>query len=342
MKSLDKAKIKLLKLVEDYGYLLVSEIAEIASNFDLNEEDLDKLIAFIDKQDTTIYDSLEQAKENGEDINIDDNVQNNNLINNKTIATVSYSASDKKEPYYLGSHLFYVYPYYLKHLCDSNVFQRGIEYCENGKVISFRNEESSYCAEVLGTKKYSTRVFFGDGKIISHECNCAAHSNYSGPCKHIVAMVLFANKEINLPGLRKAKNNFAPFIRLPDPIVEIGRGYTVTNEEWDNISLEIAKRIDEFYLDYSTQDTQCFYRTLDTFFQDALGDLRMEIGDMLEVDDFSKNIFGMIEKKHMKIVDNYFGESNQSYSDYDEEPYNEGNDTEIDNGYRDDYDYSED
>jgi hypothetical protein len=40
---------------------------------------------------------------------------------------------------------------------------------------------------------YSVWAKIQNGEIVSHGCDCLAHENYPGPCKHVIALVLQAN-----------------------------------------------------------------------------------------------------------------------------------------------------
>jgi hypothetical protein len=82
---------------------------------------------------------------------------------------------------------------YIKSLCPVSItFYRGLQYLQEGRILSCCSVEdgNTFEAEIQGTSLYTTRVTVKNGKLISHSCNCIAHLQYSGPCKHVVALLL--------------------------------------------------------------------------------------------------------------------------------------------------------
>ena len=68
-------------------------------------------------------------------------------------------------------------------------YVKGRDYYAEGRVtqLSWNDNCTVFTSRVSGTYDYSCTLNFNNNRLVSHECNCPAHYNYSGPCKHIVA-----------------------------------------------------------------------------------------------------------------------------------------------------------
>ena len=68
-------------------------------------------------------------------------------------------------------------------------YDKGQKYYADGRVtqLSWNDNCTVFTSRVSGTYDYSCTLNFNNNRLVSHECNCRAHYNYSGPCKHIVA-----------------------------------------------------------------------------------------------------------------------------------------------------------
>lgn len=76
-------------------------------------------------------------------------------------------------------------------------FRKGKNYYLEKRVHNLRwNKDGSiFQSTVSGTYDYNCTLHFNGNKLIGHDCNCPAHYNYSGPCKHIVATMLAISAE---------------------------------------------------------------------------------------------------------------------------------------------------
>lgn len=72
-------------------------------------------------------------------------------------------------------------------------FEKGRDYFNDGRVVGnivWDSEHSVFYSTVQGTYLYHCTLWFNGNKLVNHSCDCPAHSNYTGPCKHIVATML--------------------------------------------------------------------------------------------------------------------------------------------------------
>ena len=71
-------------------------------------------------------------------------------------------------------------------------FQKGKRYFQEVRVhdLSWNGHFTLFTSRVQGRELYRCELIFCRDRLISHECNCLAHENYTGPCKHIVATML--------------------------------------------------------------------------------------------------------------------------------------------------------
>ncbi|MBO8137686.1 MAG: DEAD/DEAH box helicase [Desulfotomaculum sp.] len=73
-----------------------------------------------------------------------------------------------------------------------NVYIRGLNYYRNDRVVDIKIDEKNMCVEarVLGSKNYITAVCFApNGEIRKIACDCPAHYQFDGACKHVVALL---------------------------------------------------------------------------------------------------------------------------------------------------------
>ena len=87
--------------------------------------------------------------------------------------------------------------YILDLLTVLRTFQKGKKYYQEKRVHNLRwNKDGSiFQSTVSGTYDYNCTLHFNGNKLIDHDCDCPAHYNYSGPCKHIVATMLAISAE---------------------------------------------------------------------------------------------------------------------------------------------------
>jgi len=76
------------------------------------------------------------------------------------------------------------------------VFYRGVEYADEGRVISWSLQDGVICGVVRGAADY--RVLLHVDDVERSRCSCP----YGGPCKHMVAVALHVARETRLDGIR--------------------------------------------------------------------------------------------------------------------------------------------
>lgn len=76
--------------------------------------------------------------------------------------------------------------------------QKAHQYCQNGQVFLFQENEENYIdennfeikGEVAGTQLYETYLLVERGEIIDISCDCPDYENHYGVCKHTLATLL--------------------------------------------------------------------------------------------------------------------------------------------------------
>ncbi|NLG25105.1 MAG: hypothetical protein GX558_07090, partial [Clostridiales bacterium] len=77
---------------------------------------------------------------------------------------------------------------------NGDVFARGLQYAEHGRVLSWSARENAAGRRIDGRVEggdiYRTVAWLDQGgAIVDHDCECPAHALYDGLCKHLVAML---------------------------------------------------------------------------------------------------------------------------------------------------------
>ncbi|RJX24927.1 MAG: helicase [Dethiobacter sp.] len=93
--------------------------------------------------------------------------------------------------------------------CNNDTYLKGLKYFQNGAVIQlhFFKEDLVFEAVVKGTRLYHVNIEFdSNGTLLTAECDCPAFENYSGYCKHIVAVltsIVLKKKFKNTPAIEQ-------------------------------------------------------------------------------------------------------------------------------------------
>lgn len=104
----------------------------------------------------------------------------------------------------------------LSYASNYAVFERGQRYYTLGKVVNFKflKDIPAVKAFVKGSYFYDVNIVFSnDGEILECSCDCEAFNNYSGVCKHVIAVLLKAmswlrHANLNMFGPRSSINTF--------------------------------------------------------------------------------------------------------------------------------------
>jgi len=90
-------------------------------------------------------------------------------------------------------------------LADPAILDRGRDYFRNGHVISFEEiEPGEYEAVVEGNDDYIVNITVVNGSLEEYSCTCPY--DYGSVCKHIIAAVLYLQKETGEPPDFEKKN----------------------------------------------------------------------------------------------------------------------------------------
>lgn len=82
---------------------------------------------------------------------------------------------------------------------NDRVYKKGLSYYMAGRVINFTFSPGKRIVEafVIGGLKYGVQLAFDDdGSLRSYRCNCPAFTEYSGACKHAVAVMKAAQRRL--------------------------------------------------------------------------------------------------------------------------------------------------
>ena len=85
------------------------------------------------------------------------------------------------------------------HASSSEAYKKGLLYNLNHRVrhFEFDSDKLIINAIVRGSEDYDVSIYFDNkGDIQDYECTCPAYYNYSGACKHIVAVMKMAQGEL--------------------------------------------------------------------------------------------------------------------------------------------------
>ena len=152
---------------------------------------------------------------------------------------------------------YIVDPSYLKQQCDSpNTFEKGMLYYEWKRVLRGSIKDGLISADVQGTHLYNVTAQITKNKIVSHTCTCPAHQTYDGPCKHVVASILWINAVVDLTrkrlnGIIRSFNGNSVIYLLKD-----GKKVTADNKPKVESVKENPKEPDIFILPYYLK-SQC-------------------------------------------------------------------------------------
>lgn len=213
------------------------------------------------------------------------------------------------------------------HASNSDTFHKGFIYYLNKRVLGFEFDEDNLTAHAIvqGHEKYSVAVSFSErGTVKSSRCSCPAYSTYSGACKHIVAVLKTAQKELKDLQLspvqnQKAVNQIFSYFGSMDEeskkeTIRLELTYNLEkdyNRVFSSVELRIGK--DRLYVVKSLKD---FFDSLDNY-------KTMEFGKNFMYDPsihtFSKqdqaiiNLFKEIQENE-KLLKNSFSNYYQSGS----------------------------
>ncbi|WP_245629608.1 SWIM zinc finger family protein [Alicyclobacillus sendaiensis] len=79
------------------------------------------------------------------------------------------------------------------------VFYRGVEYADEGRVVSWALKDGVICGVVRGAADY--RVLLNVDDVERSRCSCP----YGRPCKHVVAVAVHVARETRLDGIRQGQ-----------------------------------------------------------------------------------------------------------------------------------------
>ncbi len=118
----------------------------------------------------------------------------------------------------------------LNRVVISTTYFNGIDYYKEGKVKSVKTNSTYkyFVANVYGSQIYNAEARFNhDGYIESTKCTCEAYKEYSGDCKHIIALLIYIkNYEM---AKEKTQGNLKNILKY----------YEMVEEDKEEVNLEV-------------------------------------------------------------------------------------------------------
>ncbi|OPZ88867.1 MAG: ATP-dependent helicase HepA [Firmicutes bacterium ADurb.Bin419] len=107
---------------------------------------------------------------------------------------------------------------------DFGVYARGIKLTDNVKNFKYIKDENLINATVRGTYDYEVEIELNEkGSVRSYRCDCDSFRSYFGACKHIVAVMKYANDyEVSSPYNTQMTNSQTNSNDIYLPISELG------------------------------------------------------------------------------------------------------------------------
>lgn len=124
------------------------------------------------------------------------------------------------------------------------VYQRGIIYYLQKRVayFEFDDEDLTVDAEVIGMEEYDVTIsFFRNGQIDDLYCTCPAFRDYSGACKHIVAVLKRTQQEFQMQNMYEKQN-----LNMVDYIFDFFEVFR-ENKTKEEVNLEIIYELENGY-----------------------------------------------------------------------------------------------
>lgn len=116
---------------------------------------------------------------------------------------------------------------------DIGVYARGIRLVDQVDDFEYFEDEGIITAIVHGTYPYEVEIEIDDsGKVKSYRCDCEAFNSYFGACKHIVAVMIYANeyledeyaKTVIIDNTKvNVKNKSDTFLHISELGLDLGR-----------------------------------------------------------------------------------------------------------------------
>lgn len=137
----------------------------------------------------------------------------------------------------------------IKDICSANIYKRGVEYLQEGRVHLRKRADNMLNAVVDGEGMLNLSVKFSDGKIDSYMCTCPYFQTMNSVCKHIVAALKQRQAELE-EGEDAADEN--------DKLADIlCRGYSAANgpkeELYPSFAMSVVNKngVPQYYMSIS-------------------------------------------------------------------------------------------
>lgn len=143
--------------------------------------------------------------------------------------------------------------YILNLLNTSVTFRKGKDYFNKGRVrqITWNADGTFFTSRVQGNVLYTCSLQFNGNSLVRHTCDCPAHYNYTGPCKHIVAtmLVIIAMKKAELilsmlaaPATRSTKKDPTVSAKPKETEAKTKERISKKQEEKENVSTATSEK----------------------------------------------------------------------------------------------------
>lgn len=116
---------------------------------------------------------------------------------------------------------------------EEKILKRGKKYFEDGNVLSCKNIDNTWTANIKGTETYNVTIKFKNYTIQNAYCNCP-YSDYDF-CKHIAAVLYFIRNSENITAeaIPSEKNNLSQLLETADKqeLIEILSNYAQNDDD---------------------------------------------------------------------------------------------------------------
>lgn len=148
-----------------------------------------------------------------------------------------------------------------KNIFQPHIWQRGVDYYHDGRVLNLKSNGNRITAEVEGSEIYTVSVMFDSEKntIMDHSCDCP-YGEDGTPCKHLAA-VLYAIQDEDSPQTAKDNDehtvedlvNMLSEQQMRDLLIRFAKNNSFISEV---LQLTVTKSVPQSQQDQWEQDLQ--------------------------------------------------------------------------------------
>jgi len=133
-------------------------------------------------------------------------------------------------------------------LADDGSYHRGEQYLQSGAVHKLILDGDTYRAQAYGTRRYAVRI---REDVTGLECHCTCPYDWSGICKHIVAVMLLILQQKEDGREIESTSPAAPDISLDDLLAPLSLKELRTFDNSDNSRLSGTRNSKKIPISFS-------------------------------------------------------------------------------------------